>query len=266
MPSLHRFRGAGSDVHACAQGYFDCKFWLDEGFEYDVQDVASLAESGEQLKTYQSKQAVGWSVSKADVPSPSDRFTKSYSEVAYTLWVRLMKKLSQFRAASTAWVKPQPLPFFSDNREEWLDSFQDFDMVDRLQFDDTVRSKTQSCKDGNPTIEYYQCSSRYNRLYFDAAQNFQKYVRKRAAPIIRPGAALVWPGLSLQHHMGHSVPAWSKTGRSLRQTFAKWLFDTSTQCNSGSPDTSVCALDPSDPNMKQMLAVIPWLAGDYNPW
>lgn len=111
-----------------------------------MQDVAALADSGEQLKTYQSKKDVGWSVSKASVPSLNERFTRSYSDVAYTLWVRLMKKLSQFRAASTAWVKPQPLPFFSHNREEWLNSFQDFDMVDRLRFDETVRSKTQSCK------------------------------------------------------------------------------------------------------------------------
>ena len=129
-----------------ARGYFDCKFWIEDGFEYDLQDVAKMAETGERLNTSQSKQDVGWSVSKALLPDTNSRFTKSYSEVAYTLWVRMMKKLSQVRAASTAWIKPKPLPFFSHSRIAWLDSFQDFDMQDRLNFDETVKSSTQNCK------------------------------------------------------------------------------------------------------------------------
>lgn len=121
-------------------------------------------------------------------------------------------------------------------------------------------------QEGNPTIKYYECSSRYNKIYFDAAQSFQKYARKRAAPIIQPMTALVWPGLSLQHHIGHSVPAWSRSSRSLRETFARWVFNASVQCRTGSPDSSVCGVDPTDPDMKRMMAVIPWLGGDYNPW
>ena len=83
---------------------------------------------------------------------------------------------------------------------------------------------------------------------------------------MQPRTALVWPGLSLQHHMRQSVPAWSMSGRSLRETFARWIFDSGTQCSTGSPDSSVCALDPNDGMMKKMMAVVPWLGGDYNPW
>ena len=238
---------------------------MDDGFEHDVQEVEELAASGKQLRTFQSKRDVGWSISKLSVPNLKDMHTKSYSNVAYTLWMRMMSRLSNSRAASTAWIKPQALPFFSHNRDEWLSEFQDFDMSGRIKFDQSVKSSTQNCKDGNPTINYYECSSQYNKLYFDAAQSFQKYARKRAAPIIQPKTALVWPGLSLQHHVGHSVPAWSRSSRTLRQTFAKWMFDRSKQCT-GSPDSSVCALDPADMNLKKMLAVVPWLGGDYNPW
>ena len=71
-------------------------------------------------------------------------------------------------------------------------------------------------------------------------------------------------GLSISHFLGNSVPAWSKSSRPLAQKFAQWIFDEKVQCDTGSPDTSVCAEDPSNP--KRILAVVPWLGGDYNPF
>jgi hypothetical protein len=94
------------------------------------------------------------------VPELGDGFTKDYAKVAYTLWVRMMNQLSTVRAASAAFVKPQPLPFFSHNKQGWLRNFTQFDMVQRLSFDAALAKSTQSCKDGNPTIEYFECSAR----------------------------------------------------------------------------------------------------------
>ena len=196
---------------------------------------------------------------------PSGRFIESdsYSKVAYVLWVRLMKALTSIQEASTAWVQPSSLPFF-DPSSSWLSNYTDFDISRHLRFDADVEKTGQSCDKGKPSIDYFQCSPRYNSLFFRSAQSFNRYARKRGPAVIQPKTALIWPGLSISHFLGNSVPAWSKSSRPLEQTFAQWIFDESVQCDTGSPDTSVCAEDPTNP--KRILAVVPWLGGDYNPF
>jgi hypothetical protein len=176
----------------------------------------------------------------------------------------MMKTLSSIKEASTVWIKPQPINFFQHNNYTWLNNFTDFDIKQRLEFDKTVRENKQSCEVGKPTIEYNDCSSSYNSIFFSAAKSFGMYARKRGPPIVKPGRAMIWPGLSIHHHVAHSVPAWSMSSRSKREVFGRWIFESNVQCKTGSVDTSICAEDPMDRNI--MIAVIPWLSGDYNPW
>lgn len=190
-------------------------------------------------------------------------YVTSYTKVAYVLWVRLMKALSSIKEASTAWVQPGPLPFFV-NVSSWVSDYADFDISAQIAFDATVQKMGQSCEEGKPSIEYRSCSPSYTSLYFSASQSFNRYARRRGPPVVKPRTALIWPGLTIAHHVSHSVPAWSMTNRPLSQTLAKWVFNEAVQCSTGSPDTSVCAEDPHASS--KIVAVVPWLGGDYNPF
>jgi hypothetical protein len=248
---------------------------MQDGIRFDINDVSQLIESGESLLTYHTKQKVAWSPSQAFMPSIDDATqtyimdddSSAYYRVAYVLWVRLMKTLSSIEEASTAWVQPGNLPFSSNDTQTmppWVSKYTGFDISAQVAFDANVKKVGQNCKEGSPTIEYRQCSPNYNLLYFGASRSFNRYVRRRGPPIIQPKTALLWPGLTITHHLSNSVPAWSNSSRPLSQTLAKWVFDESIQCQRGSPDTSVCAENPSTTG--QILAVVPWLGGDYNPF
>ena len=158
-------------------GYIDCKFWMSDGLKYDIEDIMPLAIKGESFKTFQKKEDVGWSVDKYLIPSPETPFVTSYSEVSYTLWIRLMKTLLQFRESSTAWIKPAPLPFFQHHAKDWIGNFSEFDISRHLKFESDVKKTGQSCGNGEPTIDYRQCSSRYTSLYGSASDAFELYAR-----------------------------------------------------------------------------------------
>lgn len=244
------------------QGFIDCKYWMRDGLRAEVEEVAAL--KGRRLTTFQSKKELSWEVDETLIPDASSPHVKSFSKVAYTIWVRLMKALLSNRESATAWIKPKPLPFFQHSRAEWLIRYQDFDISRHLSFDEAVRKVGQSCEPDKPIIDYKTCSSSYNSLFFSAGSAFDKFARKRGAPIVQPGTALLWPGLSLAHHLGQSVPAWSRSRRPLREVFGKWIFNTTVQCDTGSVESSVCADDPY--RQENTVAVVPWLSGDYNPW
>ncbi len=196
------------------QGHLNCSYLVDDGLKHDLKDVLDFLKTGKRkLEAYVSKKEASWDIDYQMLPEPEDANVKSFQKVVYTLWVRLMKTLTEYRQASTAWIKPGPMPFFQDIRNKWKGNFSDFDITERLTFDATVKRVGQSCGNGKPTIDYYECSGNYNSLYFSSAKSYEKFVRKRGAPIIQPGRALLWPGLSLSHHISKTVPAWSMSGR-----------------------------------------------------
>jgi hypothetical protein len=121
----------------------------------------------------------------------------------------------------------------------------------------------QNCQDNKPIIDYNKCSNDFTSLYRESAASFNKYARKHAGVVVPARTVLVWPGLSFRHAMGRSVPAWSlgRGSRGVNSTFANWIFNEEEQCQKGDVDNTVCASKGSN-----VLAVIPWLGGDYNPW
>ena len=154
------------------------------------------------------------------------------------------------------------------------------------------------CDNGAPVINYDECSSDFTELWRESARSMQEHVRKSGATIVPSKKALIWPGLSLGHFLGSSVPAWSSHARNISevgfsevcfcdrhatklshvlathdffyytrcQVFGRWVFDRAVQCKSTNIDTAVCA-DLSKSTAEQNIkAVIPWLGGDYNPW
>lgn len=250
-------------------GAFDCKYYVKKGLEVDAKIVYNEATlRGSSMKTFAKKQALSWTVQAGLVVHPEAASTKNSNSVMYTLWTRMVMSLLSAKEASTVWVKPEPLEFFQHNKEQWLDSYEEFNLIGRLQFDKRVEDKGQNCDTGKPIITYTKCSSQFNSLYFTAGAAFDKYVRKHGATIVPARSALVWPGLSLQFHAGKSVPAWSFSQRPLRNTFARWIFDDTEQCSKGNPDNTVCANveDLTGTYRYGTVAVIPWLGGDYNPW
>ena len=171
-----------------------------DGLKYDLEDVLATLDSGERFTTFHTKQEVAWTPSRSYLPtvSPDADYITSYSQVAYTLWVRLMKTLSSIKEASTAWVQPASLPFYDNSSSPysaWVGNYTDFDISSQLAFDDSVKKLGQSCEVGKPSIEYRQCSERYNQLFFSAAQSFNRYARRRGPVVVQPRTALIWPGL-----------------------------------------------------------------------
>jgi hypothetical protein len=198
------------------QGHLNCSYLMEDGLWYDLEDILDFAKAGNtsgRIVSHMSKKEASWDIDYQMLPEPEETNVKSFEKVVYTLWVRLMKTLVEYRQASTAWIKPRPMPFFQDIRNKWKGNFSDFDITERLTFDATVKRVGQSCGNGKPTIDYFECSGSYNSLYFSSAKSYEKFVRKRGAPIIQPGQALLWPGLSLSHHISKTVPAWSMSSR-----------------------------------------------------
>ena len=142
---------------------------------------------------------------------------------------------------------------------------QEFNIINRLEHDARIREFGQDCQGDKPIIRYNECSQDFTDLYWSAASAFDRYARKHAGVVVPRRSILVWPGLSFRHSMGRSVPAWALSRRRLNSTFAKWIFSASAQCQMGDVDNTVCA-SRSLENDKDVIAVVPWLGGDYNPW
>lgn len=248
---------------ATVKGLLECRYMMGDGLLDDAKDVLHQNNS-RVLKTFATGRSLGWMVEKRMVPDTSKEATTSLSKVVYTLWVRLVLALLRSSDASTAWIKPRPINFFEQYAQHWKAQKWEFNIINRLKHDRRIRENGQNCEDDKPRIQYRKCSASFNSIYFSAASSFEKYARKHAATIIPAGSALIWPGLSLRHKLGRSVAAWSMSDRNLRSTFARWIFNNTEQCARSDIDNTVCANPGSNPS--QIVAVIPWLGGDYNPW
>lgn len=247
---------------ATVTGVFQCKYYMSDGLADDVSYI--LESSRSVLKSPGSNSVLDWKVLKSKVPDVTKPTTTSFGKVVYTLWVRLVMALLANKEVSATWMKPEPLPFFQHNRQEYLDTYMEFNILNRLKHDQRIRDNGQNCDAGKPIIEYGRCSDDFARLYREAAVSFDKYARKHGSTIVPAMSALVWPGLSASTFTGRSVPAWSLSRRKLRSTFARWILDEKEQCPRSDVDNTVCAYVGA--SSADVVAAIPWLGGDYNPW
>jgi hypothetical protein len=95
---------------------------MDTGLAEDANFVLSKANAT--MKTFSSRQSLNWRILPSMVPDPIKvDNTTSYVKVVYTLWVHMMIKILEDKNSSTAWLKPEPMPFFQHNREEWLNNY-----------------------------------------------------------------------------------------------------------------------------------------------
>lgn len=93
--------------------------------------------------------------------------------MAYTLWVRFMSVLTQSKQLSSAWAKPTRLPFFEDN-PQYLESFEGFNLISKLEMEKTILEKGNSCNGGNPIlINYDRCSKHFINLWEEAGNSMQ---------------------------------------------------------------------------------------------
>ena len=123
------------------------------------------------------------------------------------------------------------------------------------------------CSGAYPKLQYGVCSPDVDQLlllYRQSANNFRDFVRRQAATVIPAHATLVWPGVTLETHLGGAFPAWSSDVRPADQKFADWVLNEDYQCSKGTEDNSVCA--KSAFGQKNKVVVNPWLGGDFNPW
>jgi len=144
-------------------------------------------------------------------------------QVIYTLWVRFASILSNDQSISARWGKPVPLSFFGDD-PEYLKRFRRFSIVEKLQLENAIVEYGSRCEAGSPVINYGECSKSFIDLWKDAGRSMAQHVRKDGPTIVPSGAALIWPGLSLGHFLGSSIPAWSSHGRNITQVFSPTLL------------------------------------------
>lgn len=85
--------------------------------------------------------------------------------------------LSQRPALSGRWVKPTRLPFFQDNREEYLQKFEGFNLASKLEAEKAIEENGNSCSDQNPVIIHYdRCSEDFVSLWKEAGKSMQVHV------------------------------------------------------------------------------------------
>lgn len=93
-----------------------------------------------------------------------------------------------------------------DNRG-YLDSFENFDLTPRNQFESWIEEKGQNCETG-PIIDYGVCNDNYLAEYDRAAKYTRLFLQKDSATKIPPNSALVWPGerpALFQTHLNHAM-------------------------------------------------------------
>ena len=172
--------------------------------------------------------------------------------------------LSSSPLLSAQWARPVPLQFYRDDAD-YRRRFAGFNLASKIAMEKAIEERGNSCERGDPVFNYQACSKNFISLWQEAGMSMQQHVRMKGPAVVHPGTALVWPGLSLQHFLQDSIPAWSVHARNVTQVFGKWVFDPLMQCRA-SIDEAVCA-DLSLSEVEASLeAVIPWLGGDYNPW
>jgi hypothetical protein len=169
-----------------------------------------------------------------------------------------MQHITSNAAFSAAWIHPVPLPFFQ-NDAEYLGNFTGFDLSAKLDTEKNIAAKGNTCNKNSPIIKYDRCSDKFNSLWFEAARSTASHLRKQGPAVISGRTALIWPGLSVSHFLGDSIPAWSIHRRPIAQVFGKWIFDSTIQCRAATIDTAVCADADTATNAVKMEAVIPWL-------
>ena len=152
--------------------------------------------------------------------------------------------------------------FLEQDDVEYHKTFTGFNLASKMAVEKLIEERGNRCEEGDPIIKYDQCSQDYIQLWEEASKSMESHVRKPGPTIVPGMSALVWPGLSLQHYLGESIPAWSVHARNLSEVFGKWVFDPNVQCHKTKIDTAVCASDATG----KFEAVVPWLGGDFNPW
>jgi hypothetical protein len=178
------------------------------------------------------------------LPPPTNILHLSvFVQVAYTLWVRFMNMLSNDKLFSAHWAKPVPLAFFQDDAD-YQARFDRFSLAEKLEVERlikvcmcvcaqclentaelnlvlivflSVQEYGNMCDNGAPVINYDECSSEFTELWRESARSMQAHVRKNGATIVPGKKALIWPGLSLGHFLGSSVPAWSSHARNISE-------------------------------------------------
>jgi hypothetical protein len=215
-PAFYDAKGSRCLTLAVVKGRHDCKYWLADGLDSDIQTLKTMHNKA--FKSPVSGTAASWKVNMFDLPDVANqKHTTDFGKVTRTLWYRFMQKISETPAASAVWAKPVRLPFFEDNRE-YLDSFQRFSLVSKLQIESTISKRGNTCDKEKPVIiKYDRCSENYISLWQEAGRSMHSHVRKKGPIVIPPGAALVWSGLSYEHYMHDSIPAWSMRRRNISQ-------------------------------------------------
>lgn len=272
--SVHMRQG-GSSSRQCFKtaiptGRFNCSFPTSAaaGLQQELRDVQVLR--GTQLETAHSRTALGWFVSN-DIPSTvkEDEPFLDKATVVQAVHARMAHALLQDPGVSVCTIQPLAAgdmgssgALFLDNKGEWLDGYEQFDVSSRLAFEDGIDRFGQDCS-VNTTISYGTCAEEFLDVFNGAGSAARSSILRDGPTSVPPNHALVWPGIPLSQHLGPAVPAWSRSDRPLRHRFVEWIFDKEVQCPAGSIDNSVCARSTET---GQWVAVNPWLGGSFNPW
>lgn len=219
IDATYKIQGTDCLKLAVPTGKIDCKYWLSDGLGEDVAVAKGYANKA--FRSAVRERAASWTVEGDMMPDLNLQHTREFKEVAYTLWVRFMGILTKSKTYSAVWAKPVTLPFYEDNAE-YLSTFQGFNLASKLETESAIEKNGNSCEDTNPTvINYDRCSDEFTSLWVEAARSMQSHVRKQGPPVIPGRSALIWPGLTLAHHLADSIPAWSTYARNLSQVFGK---------------------------------------------
>lgn len=118
-------------------GRFNCSFDFDTGLLDDVMEVDGIR--GQSLRTAITGSPMGWLVDESRLlPKDSGLHstTVEYGKIAYTLYVRMVKRMLQDAEASSFHARPSRLEMFDDSRlHGWGDRFDTFSLEPRRKFE-----------------------------------------------------------------------------------------------------------------------------------
>lgn len=118
-------------------GRFNCSFGFDTGLLDDVEEVNEVR--GKFWKTKVTESTVQWLVDAGRLfPEDSDLHstTTDYGKIAYTLYVRMVKRMLQDAESSSFYARPSRLEIFEDSKlHGWSERFDTFNLEPRRKFE-----------------------------------------------------------------------------------------------------------------------------------